>query len=57
MDDERNFERTNLSQPVVFEMKYQSLILEYIYILKINMDDKRSFEQTYLSHSVVFEIK
>ena len=57
IEDKRSFEHTYLSQPVVLEIKSQSLPLVYIYILKIRMDDKRRFEHTYLSHPVVFEIK
>ena len=58
MDDKRSFEHTYLSQPVVLEIKYQSLfLLPYIYIIKIRMDDKRSFEHTYMCQPVVLEVK
>ena len=56
--DDKSFEHTYLSQPVVLEMKYQSLfLLPYIYIIKIRMDDKRSFEHTYMCQPVVLEVK
>ena len=57
MDDKRSFLHIYSSQPVVLEIKCQSLRLAYIYILRIRMCDKRSFEHKYLSKPVVLEMK
>ena len=49
MDDERIFEHTYSSHPVVFEITYQSSISAYIYILIIGIDDKINFNKLRLS--------